>query len=117
MHTRQRSHNLRTSLRADQSGMALIYVTLLLPIIIGFALLAVDASRVYILSSSLQHGADFIAPAMAVEFDLASNAITHSVHATDMWSQTLQPLPTASRPSTATRTVTGEDLKATWSSS
>jgi Flp pilus assembly protein TadG len=74
---------LKTSLRADQSGMALIYVTILLPIIMGFALLAIDGSRVYILNSSLQHGADAIALAMAAELDHTSDAITRAVRAKD----------------------------------
>lgn len=74
---------LKGSLRADQSGMALIYVTAALPIIIGFALLAIDASRVYILNSSLQHGADAIALAMAAELDRASDPTTRAVRAKD----------------------------------
>ena len=74
---------LKRSLRDDQSGMALIYVTIMLPIIMGFALLAIDASRVYILNSSLQHGADAIALAMAAELDHTSDAITRSVRAKD----------------------------------
>lgn len=74
---------LKRSLRADQSGMALIYVTAMLPVIIGFALLAIDASRVYILNSSLQHGADAIALAMAAELDRTSDATTRAVRAKD----------------------------------
>ena len=78
---------LKTSLRADESGIALIYVTVMLPIIMGFALLAIDASRVYILNSSLQHGADAIALAMAAELDRTSDAITRIVarHTQPIW--------------------------------
>ena len=43
-------------LRDDESGMALIYTTILLPVIVGFALLAVDVGRFTTLNSSLQHG-------------------------------------------------------------
>lgn len=73
----------RPSLRDDQSGIALIYVTAMLPIIIGFALLAIDASRLYILSSSLQHGADSIALAMAAELDRNSDSWTRADRAKD----------------------------------
>ena len=72
---------LRPSLRADQSGMAFIYVTAMLPVIIGFALLAIDASRVYVLNSSLQHGADAIALAMAAELDHTSDTKTRAERA------------------------------------
>lgn len=74
---------VKPSLRADQSGLALLYVTAMLPVIIGFALLAIDASRVYILSSSLQHGADAIALAMAGELDRTGDAITRAERAKD----------------------------------
>lgn len=69
---------LRPSLRDDQSGLALIYVTVLLPIIIGFALLAVDVGRYMTLNSSLQHGADALALAGAAELDGSPSAITRS---------------------------------------
>ena len=80
---RDGSDVLKRSLRDDQSGIALIYLTVTLPIIIGFALLAVDVSRVYILNSSLQHGADAIALAMAAELDHTSDALTRAVRAKD----------------------------------
>lgn len=80
---RQGPRAVKPSLRADQSGMALIYVTLLLPVIIAFALLAVDASRLYILSSSLQHGADSIALSMAAELDRNSDSWTRADRAKD----------------------------------
>ena len=54
-------------LGGDQSGMALIYVTMSLPVIIGFGLLAIDVGRVTSLQSSLQHGADSLALAGAAE--------------------------------------------------
>ena len=74
---------LRTSLHADRSGVVLIYVTMLLPVIIGFSLLAVDVGRVYILNSSLQHGADAIALAMAAELDGAADSIERAERARD----------------------------------
>lgn len=60
---------------ADQSGLTLIYVTIALPVIIGFALLAVDVGRLWSLQSSLQHGADALALAGAGELDFRPNAI------------------------------------------
>lgn len=69
---------LKRSLRDDQSGIALIYVTFLLPVIIGFALLAVDVGRFMTLNSSLQHGADALALAGAAELDGAPTAIDRS---------------------------------------
>src|SRR5690349_20877651 len=66
------------SLYNDTSGMALIYVTLALPVIIGMALLAVDFSRLANLHSSLQHGADALALAGAAELDQRPDAIVRS---------------------------------------
>jgi hypothetical protein len=57
-------------LNNDRSGMVLIYVTVMLPVIIGFALLAIDVGRLSTLHSSLQNGADAIALAAAGELDL-----------------------------------------------
>jgi Flp pilus assembly protein TadG len=65
-------------LRTDESGLALIYVTATLPVIIGFALLAVDVGRFMSLNSSLQHGADALALAGAAELDGRPDAITRS---------------------------------------
>lgn len=80
---RQETRVLKPSLRADESGMALIYITLMLPVIIGFALLAVDGARLYILQSSLQHGADALALAMAAELDHTADARTRADRARD----------------------------------
>ena len=50
---------------ADQSGIAVVYVAVALPVIIGFSLLAIDVGRLSTLQSSLQHGADALALAGA----------------------------------------------------
>lgn len=76
-----RSARLNRSLRADDSGIALIYVTMALPVIIGFALLAIDVGRFSTLNSSLQHGADAVALAGAAELDGRSDAIQRSENA------------------------------------
>lgn len=67
--------SLTQTLGTDQSGMALIYATVLLPVVIGFALLAVDVGRFTTLNSSLQHGADALALAGAAELDGRPDAI------------------------------------------
>ncbi|MGH6854925.1 MAG: TadE/TadG family type IV pilus assembly protein [Aestuariivirga sp.] len=64
--------------RDDQSGIALIYVTAALPVIIGFSLLAIDVGRLSSLQSSLQHGADALALAGAGELDRRPDAITRA---------------------------------------
>lgn len=69
---------LNLSLRDDESGIALIYVTAALPVIIGLALLAVDVGRYTALNSSLQHGADSLALAGAAELDRGPTSISRS---------------------------------------
>jgi hypothetical protein len=44
--------------KADESGISLLYVTMSMPVIIGFGLLAIDVGRLTSLQSSLQHGSD-----------------------------------------------------------
>ena len=67
----------------DQSGLALIYVTVALPVIIGMSLLAIDVGRLWSLQSSLQHGADALALAGAGELDRRTDAITRAERAID----------------------------------
>jgi hypothetical protein len=68
---------------ADTSGLILPYVTLMLVVIVGLALLAVDGSRALGLSTSLQKGADAVAIAMAAELDGRPDAITRANRARD----------------------------------
>ena len=75
------SHRLKTffsAFHADNSGIAVIYVAVALPVIIGFSLLAIDVGRLSTLQSSLQHGADALALAGAGELDRSPNAITRA---------------------------------------
>ena len=65
----------------DESGIALIYVTAALPVIIGFSLLAIDVGRLSTLQSTLQHGADALALAGAGELDGRPDAITRATNA------------------------------------
>lgn len=64
--------------RADEDGIALILVSIMLPVIIGFALLAIDMSRVNNLHYDLQRGADAMALATAAELDGKADAITRA---------------------------------------
>ena len=68
-------------LRSDDSGLALIYVTIAMPVIIGFGLLAVDVGRLSTLQSTLQHGADALALAGGGELDRRPDAIVRANYA------------------------------------
>ena len=59
----------------DTSGIALLYITVMLPVVVGLALLAVDVGRIWNLQSSLQHGSDALALAGAGELDQRPDAI------------------------------------------
>lgn len=61
-------------LRGDRDGSALLYTTLSLPVLIGFAVLAIDGARLMNLNSSLQHAADGLALAAAGELDRRPDA-------------------------------------------
>lgn len=67
----------------SEDASALVYVTVLLPALIGFALLAVDSSRVYNLHFDLQQGADSFALAAAAELDGTGDAIIRANRAID----------------------------------
>ena len=53
----------------DERGAALILVTVMLPVLVGFSLLAIDMSRVNNLHNDLQKAADAFALAAAAELD------------------------------------------------
>jgi len=65
----------------DQRGIALILVSIMLPAIIGFSLLAIDASRVNNLHNDLQKGTDALALAAAAELNGRSDAWTRAENA------------------------------------
>ncbi|MER9139836.1 pilus assembly protein TadG-related protein [Mesorhizobium sp. M0830] len=62
----------------DQRGIALILVSVMLPAIIGFSLLAIDMSRMNNLHNDLQKGTDALALAAAAELDGRSDSITRA---------------------------------------
>ncbi|MDX8500274.1 pilus assembly protein TadG-related protein [Mesorhizobium sp. VK4C] len=59
----------------DQRGIAMILVAIMLPVLVGFALLAIDMSRASGLHNDLQKGADALALAAAAELDGRSDSI------------------------------------------
>src|SRR3989442_14597942 len=64
-----------------RDGTVAIYVTILLPFLIGGALLTVDAGRLHSLQTFLQAGADALALAGAAELDGHPDAITRADNA------------------------------------
>ena len=60
---------------ADQQGQALIMMTVMLPALVGFSLLAIDMARVNNLHNDLQRAADAFALAAAAELDGTAGAI------------------------------------------
>ncbi|WP_394885845.1 pilus assembly protein TadG-related protein (plasmid) [Mesorhizobium sp. AaZ16] len=73
--------NLRRRFWRDERGAALILVSVMLPVIIGFALLAIDMSRVNNLHNDLQKAADSFAMAGAAELDGRPDAIDRAERA------------------------------------
>ncbi|TPL91330.1 pilus assembly protein TadG-related protein [Mesorhizobium sp. B2-3-10] len=67
----------------DQRGIAMILVAIMLPVLIGFALLAIDMSRANGLHNDMQKGADAYALALAAELDGNTDAITRANRARD----------------------------------
>jgi len=61
-----------------RKGAVGIYAALLLPVLAGTALLAVDASRLFNLQTALQKGADALALAGAAELDRKPDSITRN---------------------------------------
>lgn len=62
----------------DERGVAMVFVAIMLPVLVGFALLAIDMSRANNLHNDLQSGVDAIALAAAAELDGNSDAITRA---------------------------------------
>lgn len=62
----------------DQRGIAMILVAIMLPVLVGFALLAIDMSRANGLHADLQKGVDALAIAAAGELDGRSDSIVRA---------------------------------------
>ena len=61
----------------------MVFVAIMLPVLVGFALLAIDMSRANNLYNDLQSGADALALAGAAELDGASDSIARAQRAID----------------------------------
>jgi Flp pilus assembly protein TadG len=66
---------------ADTDGVILPYVTIMLVVIIGVSVLALDGARFMYLQTQLQNGADALAQAAAAELDRTPTAITRALNA------------------------------------
>ncbi len=73
--------NLARSFCADTQGLILPYVTMMLIVIIGVSVLALDGARFMSLQTQLQNGADALALAGAAELDRLPDARTRAVRA------------------------------------
>src|SRR5499425_98577 len=69
------------ALWADTRGVILPYVTILLVVIIGVAVLALDGARYMSLQTQLQNGADALALAGAAELDRLPDSQARAVNA------------------------------------
>jgi Flp pilus assembly protein TadG len=69
------------ALGADTGGVILPYVTIMLVVIIGVCVLALDGARFMYLQTQLQNGADSLALSAAAELDRTPTAITRALNA------------------------------------
>src|SRR5258708_4246303 len=70
-----------TSFWNDTSGFVLPYVTIMLPVIVGFSLLALDGARYASLQTQMQAAADAIALAGARELNQRPGAQARAINA------------------------------------
>src|SRR5229473_6720017 len=67
----------------DTDGVILPYVTVMLVVIVGVSVLALDGSRYMSLQTQIQNGADALALAGAAELDRTPTAIERAIKAID----------------------------------
>ncbi len=79
--TREIIARFAIALWRDQDGVILPYVTVMLVVIIGVSVLAIDGARLMSLQTQLQNGADALALAGAAELDRLPDAETRAVNA------------------------------------
>src|SRR5918994_6388899 len=70
-------------LARDRDGSAFLYTTISLPVLFGFALLAIDGSRYMNLHSTLQNAADALSLTAAGELNRRPDALTRAKLAID----------------------------------
>ncbi len=78
---RHRSASFAKTLWNDQQGLILPYVTMMLVVIIGVSVLALDGARFMSLQTQLQNGADALALAGAAELDRLPDAQSRAIRA------------------------------------
>ncbi|HEV2557618.1 MAG TPA: TadE/TadG family type IV pilus assembly protein [Microvirga sp.] len=78
-----RARHVFANFRRDERGVIAIMTALMMPVLIGFGVLAIDAGRHFNLQTSLQGGADALALAAAAELDGRSDAIERANRAID----------------------------------
>src|SRR5438067_9249037 len=69
------------ALWSDTQGLILPYVTMMLVVIVGVAVLALDGARYMSLQTQLQNGADALALAGAAELDRLPDSETRAIRA------------------------------------
>src|ERR1700726_5040554 len=74
------AHSLK-SFRADTDGVILRYVTMMLVVIVGVSVLALDGARYMSLQTQMQNGADALALAGAAELDRLPSAEARAINA------------------------------------
>jgi Flp pilus assembly protein TadG len=72
-----------TAFWGDTDGVILPYVTMMLVVIVGVSVLALDGSRYMSMQTQLQNGADALALAGAAELDRTPTAIERATNAVD----------------------------------
>ncbi|HWA46650.1 MAG TPA: pilus assembly protein TadG-related protein [Dongiaceae bacterium] len=108
---KKRVESFSRRLARDESGAALIYVSIALSVFLGFAALVIDGSRLFTLDTELQSAADAIALAGAAELDGNADAETRANRAMDNLVQNSQTFGTgdgAIDPTALTRTFLKE---------
>jgi Flp pilus assembly protein TadG len=93
----------------DQQGSALVFVAVMLPVLVGFAVLAIDVARVDSLHNDLQSGVDALALAGAAELDGNADAIDRANRAIDNLLQNSTKFSTAGN-----HTLTSDDVTVTY---
>src|SRR5258705_1251856 len=73
--------NSARSFCADTQGLILPYVTMMLIVIVGVSVLALDGARYMSMQTQLQNGADALALAGAAELDRLPDARTRAIRA------------------------------------
>src|SRR6185437_6229110 len=64
--------------RRDENGNVLVFVSIMIPVLVGFSVLTVDLARVNSLHNDVQSGLDAMALAAAAELDGKTGAVSRA---------------------------------------